>query len=467
MRTKDLVSKYRHIFNTDYTEDANCKGAWLFTEGSGTTVDDSSANSNVGNFKGTGEPAWDTTDVDFNTLGSAPNSVDFDGTDDYIVVKSSPLISTAVDSSVVWWMEGDNGSDLALYCERGASGNDIWKIETHNSKLQFTHRDDAGTLDQKGSTSFTSSAGFAHFALTKDGTAIAWYRNGVADGTGTLTGTDTFTNTLSCRLGGDQADASADYNGKMTDVAVFNKTLTSTEINEIYDYGLKGASGGGTTANVVADLFSLAASLKNISYTLDWIKAQPISALTSALLTTTVKFNYIVAPSIFSVTATLKDPTVNYGYTIIPTPQALTLSSPAPTLKYDYLKAVAVSALTAALLDPTAQAGTFLEIDPLNLTSALLSPTAKYDYLVSLAVQSISSALQDTTVNFDFAVDISALALTLGLFDPTVSTSTGRCYFVYNSANTSIDFYVGGNLAMRINADGSIDAKGAFNDSTL
>jgi len=73
-------------FCTDYTADSACQGAWLFTEGSGTTVDNAEGTSSYdGAFKGTGEPAWVGSVTGTNAPPAyATDCVDYDGSDDYI-----------------------------------------------------------------------------------------------------------------------------------------------------------------------------------------------------------------------------------------------------------------------------------------------------------------------------------------------------------------------------------------------
>jgi len=61
LRTIDLVKQYRHIFGTDYTQDASCEFAWLMTEGSGTALNDSSANNNDGTLRASYLPDWSDT----------------------------------------------------------------------------------------------------------------------------------------------------------------------------------------------------------------------------------------------------------------------------------------------------------------------------------------------------------------------------------------------------------------------
>ena len=77
--TSNLVSRVE-VYVNDYTPHKDCRASWLFKEGSGGTVADSSQNSFTGTFKTVGEPLW-SDDV---PRGYTNSSVDFDGVDDYI-----------------------------------------------------------------------------------------------------------------------------------------------------------------------------------------------------------------------------------------------------------------------------------------------------------------------------------------------------------------------------------------------
>jgi hypothetical protein len=107
---------------TDYCSQA--VGCWLFTDtdyngGAGTTVDDASPNSNTGTFKGAGEPAWNTDDVSFGTSGSAPNSVDFDGSNDYISVGTMGDFGTSLDADYIsfsgWFNTSNTSAVMGLF----------------------------------------------------------------------------------------------------------------------------------------------------------------------------------------------------------------------------------------------------------------------------------------------------------------------------------------------------------------
>ena len=236
----------------NYCYDANAEGCWLFTEGSGESVADSSPNSNTGTFKGAGEPAWDTTDVPFAYAGVAPNSVDFDTTDDYINSGNDSSLNNLSAITIVAYMkpstagEGDVGK---IVDKAGDSGFAGWLFSTFSSnKISFivTYDSDVNELERTSAINSLTMDTWQHVAVTWDCSTTATnchiYVNGVEvsylesiDG-GTTRDNDS-SNSLAI---GNNFEGTATFDGLITDVGIFSRVLTATEITEIMNYGLTG-----------------------------------------------------------------------------------------------------------------------------------------------------------------------------------------------------------------------------------
>ena len=105
MTIKEVFEQYGHLFQTDYTADANCEGAYLLSEGTGTTAADSSGEGLTFTFKGSGEPAWDSNGKP-NTHYT--NSIKFDGTDDYAYHDDDTKLGLdAGEGTILCWFNGD------------------------------------------------------------------------------------------------------------------------------------------------------------------------------------------------------------------------------------------------------------------------------------------------------------------------------------------------------------------------
>lgn len=164
----------------------------------------------------------------------------FDGSDDYVNVSTSKIIASLTSSTISAWIITSvtgGGSGRAIYCERASVGNDIFKLELQDTgygkpgnKLLFTHRDDSGTLTQKSGNIVINDGIPHHVAMTKNGTTLTLYVDGVLDITGTISGTDTMTNSINALIGGDLGDSASRWSGTITDVSIYGSTLSNQDI---------------------------------------------------------------------------------------------------------------------------------------------------------------------------------------------------------------------------------------------
>jgi len=229
----------------NFCNDANAQGCWLFTEGSGTTVADSTSNTNTGNFKGSGEPAWDATNVSYAVYGSASDSVDFDGTDDYISIPADSTINDLTSFSWVAWVRPE-----------GAGENNLGRVMQKGNRILYDDEDGAGNdglameVGTDGNARVSQSNAnlthdtWTHVAVTySSGSFPLIYING-AEATYVYqtigTGTDVADNSSALYVG-NNSSGSRSFNGKITEAAVFDDVLTEKEIKKIYRFGLTGS----------------------------------------------------------------------------------------------------------------------------------------------------------------------------------------------------------------------------------
>lgn len=238
-------------YATDYTQDANCVVAYLFTEGSGTTVDNAEGTADKdGSFKGTAEPAWDSSDVpSFGTSGSPAYSVHFDGTDDYIDCGTSGNWALNQDMTIVFWAKWDDAPSAGeVICATRNAWN--WgsgfrlNYYAGGTRLEFDAGNETTAYYSPG-----SMTSWRHYAIVVDedggGTTatVSVYENGSLQ-TMTDASTSDLTNAEVNMYIGQYSGANGDpFDGRIAEFAIFDDILTSTEIGEIYNYGL----GGGAT----------------------------------------------------------------------------------------------------------------------------------------------------------------------------------------------------------------------------
>jgi hypothetical protein len=219
----------------DYTADA--VAAFLFQEGSGTTVDDASPNSNTGTFASSGHPAWSST----VPPGYSNYSASFDGANDTIST-SNP--TTVVDNfSFGCWMSwsgvtnNGQGNQIAFY--NGNAGSSGWgfNIYEFDGHLYILF---GGVVDKD--TGIVVPVGvFKHYYFVRNNGVEILYVNGVAGSDLGMSAPNT--PTAGCVIGDATSTPSTQgFWGLSTQFAIFSAVLTSTEIDDIMNNGLKPAA---------------------------------------------------------------------------------------------------------------------------------------------------------------------------------------------------------------------------------
>jgi hypothetical protein len=236
----------------DYSADA--VGAWLFTTadyngGAGTTVDDASPNSNTGTFASSGHPAWSSTVPGAFSDYSVYRPDDFT----YITLASAVTIPSASDFSFMVWIRTDATGIGREIIGRTSNTSQIFRInQLSNNTVQFMFRDDAsGGLTYLASTSTLSVDTWYHICCVRDESAnsLTVYWNGDSDKTGSDADWGQIASTL--EFFRDGADSANSFPGYLDEIGIFTYALTSTEINDIRDHGLKPAAAATYSGQVI------------------------------------------------------------------------------------------------------------------------------------------------------------------------------------------------------------------------
>lgn len=254
MRTVDLVKKYRHIFNTDYTQDANCQGAWLMTStGQAAESDVSGAGSD---FTVQSSPSG------INTTGSTPAAYATNSR----YVKSAGFewfehadgLSTDISGanqsiSIVGWVarQGDTNSyDETLFGKYASSNAQYWLIVGNawstTDVIRFALSNDGSTFTTAtGATSIPENGTWVHIAGVYNDTDIRVYYNGSLDSNGAdnpkTYSSGIYAGSATCRIGRtdlSSGEAQGYFDAYICEIAIFDRALSSTEINDIMDNGL-------------------------------------------------------------------------------------------------------------------------------------------------------------------------------------------------------------------------------------
>ena len=221
-----------------------CVGMWLFNEGKGDIVKDSSDNKNDGKL--TGGSKW--------VGGKFGKALSFDGVDGIVRISDSPSLSMGTTITVGAWVKPgpsiDGYRNAAAQYKAWTAGAS-WILRTsQGADGRFTpHVSVAnGGFAAIGNCLILSTDEWNHIAFTYDGETLLGYVNGVheeacqsADPSGKL-------NDVSGDITIGAADGFEYYNGLIDELVAFNKVLTEQDINSIMNQGSERALG-------IADVF--------------------------------------------------------------------------------------------------------------------------------------------------------------------------------------------------------------------
>ncbi|TXH00473.1 MAG: LamG domain-containing protein [Candidatus Moraniibacteriota bacterium] len=214
-------------------------GYWTFDRAqlNGTTAYDRSASKYHGSL--TNGPTL--------TDGMLAQAVDLDGSNDYVTMNDQPNLDfgDAADLSISGWFYRDTfTTDDAIVAKingllPGETGYVVY-IDDATDQLIFRVGDGIDSYTVSSTPTYTT-AQWVHFAVVWDQDSAAntkLYANGQAiasTSSGTIGNVNDLTNALGFRLG--NTFAGSDYfDGKLDDMRVYNRALTATEIQTLYEF---------------------------------------------------------------------------------------------------------------------------------------------------------------------------------------------------------------------------------------
>ena len=198
----------------------NVGGYWRFDENTGDTAGDCSVNGNHGRLGSTSgsdasDPTW--------TTGIKASALSFDGVNDYVEVAGSPSLDITSRITIEGWVYVQGGllsSAFPVVCKANA----YW-LHLFNDRIRFgTSR---GVLDYMTPVPLST---WTYLAATYDGSNLRMYVNGTLRATQAATG-NILINNNPLFIG---AYSTFYLNGKIDEVAIWSRALTSTEIQNRY-----------------------------------------------------------------------------------------------------------------------------------------------------------------------------------------------------------------------------------------
>jgi hypothetical protein len=205
-------------------------GEWNFEEGSGTTVNDTSGNSNTGILDvGSSAPTW--------TTGKIGKALNFNGTSNYINAGTLPQITGASQISAEAWIKPTtiNPADgEGRILSRGASNDILFQIIT-GGKLNV-YINNGGNFQSDANA--ISANTWQHVAFTWETTtdSVVIYVNGKAVKSGTIA-TSTIINTGNTFIGRYPSSVVGLYQGSLDSIRIYNYARTPAQVAWDYNNG--------------------------------------------------------------------------------------------------------------------------------------------------------------------------------------------------------------------------------------
>ena len=205
--------------------------------GSGTTWTDLSGKGNNGTL--TGGPTYSSSDSGY---------FDFDGSNDTVTFSSNNIdglsSGSATQFSIMGWVKWDvlNSGPTAWFEKQNATGANV-RLElaadhdtVSGGRVWFVTSDTSTTISAGLVYYILDTNKYYHMALVCDGTSKKAYINGVEEYSATESFSNTYpSNSYTLGIGGVQRK----FNGRVANVAIYNKPLTASEVQQNYN-ALKG-----------------------------------------------------------------------------------------------------------------------------------------------------------------------------------------------------------------------------------
>ena len=221
-----------------------CVAAWLFEEGAGKKIEDSSGNGNDGDIQGS--PGW--------VAGKFGKALDFDGAADHVIVPDSDSLELEHLTMAAWVylrsypedariitqeIDGSPYSTYSLMMSGGGYTKLEPRIVLDNNRKRIPSNADV-PLDQ-----------WTHVAATYDGANAVVYINGEIDKeepqTGVLLTTDN-----PVYIGGSQFWDPRFFDGLIDDAVLFNVALTQDDIKSLMENGLSATLAVSSAGKLIA-----------------------------------------------------------------------------------------------------------------------------------------------------------------------------------------------------------------------
>ena len=202
-------------------------GCWLFNEGTGNKVFDLSLNGNHGTLTNM-DPATDWI------AGRDGSALDFDNTDDYIIISNSPTINPDYITIGAWVKTSATGVIDQIFT-KDMPALRVWQFRKLDTNvINFIPFNAASNGNELGTTNIAD--GNWHFVVgTWDGVTVRVYVDGREDGNGSaLTGSLRTGQTNNAFIGRSENIDPGYWDGQIDLAFLYNRALSASEVLQLY-----------------------------------------------------------------------------------------------------------------------------------------------------------------------------------------------------------------------------------------
>ncbi len=168
----------------------------------------------------------------------------FDGADDYVNVPDSDSLDITTAITIEAWVmfkgAGSNDFNAVIAKQAAASSTNGYSLFVYNNtrRVLFAVNATIGSNNYIVSTNAVADNGWTHVAAIYNGTHQLMYLDGILDSTETTSVSAIITNTQPLYIGGQVGSSYRYFNGTIDEVAIYNRSLSASEINEHYQQSL-------------------------------------------------------------------------------------------------------------------------------------------------------------------------------------------------------------------------------------
>lgn len=214
-------------------------GYWKMDDnvsGDAKSLVDASGNVNTG----TTHYGANTTGMDCTVAGKFGSGCSLDGTDDYVSAANATSLNPINITVSAWVNMTTNGSYIIAAKNHNAGGQKQWTLQTHSTNgIIFTvssNGTNSASAIGAGSDVLTQGVWY-NLVGTYDGTTARAYINGRLAASTTSVSGNLFSYTNQLCIGAENANCDNQrLNGKVDDVRVYNRALSSADISTLYNF---------------------------------------------------------------------------------------------------------------------------------------------------------------------------------------------------------------------------------------